>query len=94
MNDQVLAVSVEEAGRRLGVCSRTVSNLIRAKELLSRKIGRRRVIPITALEAFLRRDHVIATPVATHAVDAFKTNGTSPPAGANPAAPSAHGGAR
>jgi excisionase family DNA binding protein len=53
----ILAVSVPEAGRRLGVSARTVTNLIRARELPSRKIGRRRVILVAALESFLRKDH-------------------------------------
>jgi len=58
-NDGILAVSGKEAARRLGVCERTIWNLVRAKELASRKIGRRRVIPVAALESFLRRDHEI-----------------------------------
>jgi excisionase family DNA binding protein len=58
--DEVLAVGVAEAARRIGVCPRTVTNLIQAKELVSRKIGRRRVIPVSALLAFLRHDHDLA----------------------------------
>lgn len=54
---EVLAVSVREAARRLGVSPRTVATLISRGELVSRKIGRRRVIPTDALEKFLRRDH-------------------------------------
>jgi excisionase family DNA binding protein len=57
MHSEVLAVGIAEAARRLGICPRTVTNLIRAKELVSRKIGRRRVIPVSALQSFLRRDH-------------------------------------
>jgi excisionase family DNA binding protein len=57
--ETVLAVSIKEAARRLGVCARTIHNLLRAKELASRKIGRRRVIPVAALENFLRHDHRI-----------------------------------
>jgi excisionase family DNA binding protein len=53
----VLAVGVNEAAKRLGVSPRTVTSLVRTKAIVSRKIGRRRVIPVTALEAFLRRDH-------------------------------------
>jgi excisionase family DNA binding protein len=56
MTDE-LAVSIKEAARRLGVCPRTIGNLVRVKELASRRIGRRRIIPVTALEAFLRKDH-------------------------------------
>jgi excisionase family DNA binding protein len=54
---EVLAVGVPEAARRLGVSARTVTNLIRARELPSRKIGRRRVVLVSSLENFLRRDH-------------------------------------
>lgn len=56
MQTDVLAVSVDEASRRLGVCRRTVINLIQNKELVSRRIGRRRVILVTSLESLLRRD--------------------------------------
>lgn len=54
---EILAVNVREAARRLGVSPRTVATLISRGELVSRKIGRRRVIPIDALEKFLRRHH-------------------------------------
>jgi len=56
--EQVLACSIVEAARRLGLSARTVATLVARGELSSRKIGRRRVIPIRALEEFLRRDHV------------------------------------
>lgn len=54
---EVLAVNVREAARRLAVSPRTIATLIARGELVSRKIGRRRVIPVEALEKFLRRDH-------------------------------------
>lgn len=92
--NEILAVSIPEAGRRIGVCPRTITNLIRAKELTSRKIGRRRVIPITALEAFLRHDHLITVPVATHALDGYKCAGSSPPSGDDLVSRSARGGGR
>lgn len=53
----ILAVSVQEAARRLSVSERTVASLVSRKELPSRKIGRRRVICVVDLERFLRRDH-------------------------------------
>jgi len=53
----VLAVSVTDAARRLGVSPRTVAALIARSELPSRRIGRRRVILIRELEEFLNRDH-------------------------------------
>jgi excisionase family DNA binding protein len=58
-HQKVLAVSMDEAARLLGVSPRTVANLARANRLTSRRIGRRRVIPVSALDAFLRRDHPV-----------------------------------
>jgi len=58
-NHGVLAVGIKEAARMLGVCPRTVANLIETRELISRKIGRRRVIQVSVLEAFVRRDHEV-----------------------------------
>lgn len=49
-----LAVSIPEAARRLGLSIRTVAMLVSRRELASRKVGRRRIIPVAALEAFLR----------------------------------------
>jgi excisionase family DNA binding protein len=56
-----LAVSTREAAQMLSVSPRTIQNYITAKLLPARKIGRRTVIPVRALEAFLRTDH--ASPV-------------------------------
>jgi excisionase family DNA binding protein len=54
---EILAVNVTEAARRLGVSARTVSTLVAQKKLPSRRIGRRRVILVRALEIFLQKDH-------------------------------------
>jgi hypothetical protein len=40
----------------LSVSPRTIQNYIRAKMLPARKLGRRTVIPVRALENFLRTD--------------------------------------
>jgi len=56
-----LAVSVREAATMLSVSPRTIQNYIQAKVLLGRKIGRRTVIPVRALELFLRNDHASPT---------------------------------
>jgi excisionase family DNA binding protein len=56
-NEDVLAVGVAEAARRLGLSPRTIATLVSRRELPSRKVGRRRIIPVAALELFLRRDH-------------------------------------
>jgi excisionase family DNA binding protein len=56
-DETVLAVGLTEAARRLGLSTRTVATLVLSDELPSRKVGRRRIIPVVALEAFLRGDH-------------------------------------
>jgi excisionase family DNA binding protein len=53
--DRIL-VSKKEAAVALGVSLRTVENLIARKELDSRRIGRRRLVPLTSLERLARRD--------------------------------------
>jgi excisionase family DNA binding protein len=54
MDAKVLAVNIPEAARRLGLSIRTVATLVSRRELASRKVGRRRIIPVAALEAFVR----------------------------------------
>jgi excisionase family DNA binding protein len=56
-DETVLAVGIAEAARRLGLSPRTVATLVVRRQLASRKVGRRRIVPVTALEAFIRRDH-------------------------------------
>jgi excisionase family DNA binding protein len=58
-DETVLAVGLVEAARRLGLSVRTVATLVARRELPSRKVGRRRIIPVKALEAFLRKDCLI-----------------------------------
>lgn len=53
-----LLVSKKEAAALLGVCQRTIDNFIGRKELPARKIGRRTLIPYSAVVAFSRRDHI------------------------------------
>ena len=55
-DETVLAVGIVEAARRLGLSTRTVATLVARHQLASRKVGRRRIIPVIALEAFVRRD--------------------------------------
>jgi excisionase family DNA binding protein len=54
-DETVLAVGVVEAARRLGLSARTVATLVARRQLASRKVGRRRIIPVAALEVFIRR---------------------------------------
>jgi excisionase family DNA binding protein len=58
---QKLAVNTREAAQMLSVSPRTIQNYIAAKILPVRKIGRRTVIPVRALELFLRSDHASPT---------------------------------
>ena len=53
---QALAVGVQDAAQMLSVSPRTIQNYIHAKLLPARKIGRRTVISVRALEHFLRAD--------------------------------------
>ena len=55
-DETVLAVGMAEDARRLGLSTRTVATLVLRRELASRKVGRRRIIPVVALESFLRLD--------------------------------------
>jgi excisionase family DNA binding protein len=56
--ETIMAVGLTEAARRLGVSPRTVATLVARGELYSRRIGRRRVIPVRALEMFLNETHI------------------------------------
>ena len=56
MEGTVLAVSVAEAARRLGISARTMATLLAEKKVRSTTVGRRRLIPVSALEDFLRQD--------------------------------------
>jgi excisionase family DNA binding protein len=51
-----IAVSVREAAAMLGISPRSIQNYVRVKTLAARKIGRRTVIRVRDLEAFLRAD--------------------------------------
>jgi len=49
--------SKEQAAIFLGISVRTVNNLLQMKQLVRRKIGRKTLIPVTSLKAFLTKDH-------------------------------------
>jgi excisionase family DNA binding protein len=55
-----LLVSKREAAALLSICVRSVDNYIAKKELQCRRVGRRVLIPYTAVVAFARRDHLPA----------------------------------
>ena len=52
-----IALTKHEAAQMLGVSVRTIDRLIALKELQVRRLGRRVLIPRTALESLLHRDH-------------------------------------
>jgi len=52
-----ILVSKRDAAALLGVCQRTIDNYIASKELPCRRLGRRTLIPYSAVVAFSRRDH-------------------------------------
>ena len=70
MHDQLLAVDIREAARRLSLSPRTIATLISRKQLASRTVGRRRIIPVESLEAFIGRD-----PQATKTTTAKPSDG-------------------
>jgi excisionase family DNA binding protein len=49
--------SKEQAAIYLNVSVRTINNLLRARQLVKRKIGSRTLVPISSLRAFLTKDH-------------------------------------
>ena len=52
-----LLLSIEATAALLSVSTTTVKRLIAARELVSRKAGRRTLVPRTSIEAFCRKDH-------------------------------------
>jgi excisionase family DNA binding protein len=60
--EKEIAVGISEAARRIGVSVRTIATLIAENDLPSCKIGRRRIVPVAALEAFVSRRFSSCTP--------------------------------
>jgi excisionase family DNA binding protein len=54
---QKLLVTKKEAAKMLSVSVRTIDTLVAQKQLTVRRIGRRVLIPLGALRAFVRKDH-------------------------------------
>ncbi len=53
-----LLVSKGDAAAMLSLCVRTIDKLIATKELPARRVGKRILIPFSALQQFARRDHI------------------------------------
>lgn len=58
--EKEIAVGVAEAARRIGVSARTLATLIARNELPTCKVGRRRIVPVSALEVFVTRGYQIS----------------------------------
>lgn len=50
-----LAVDLREAARRLGVSPRTVATMVAERKIESFTIGRRRLVPVAALSAYVAK---------------------------------------
>jgi excisionase family DNA binding protein len=57
METKRLLLSKKEAAQSLGTSLRSLEYLIARKDLVSRRVGRRVLIPASALEQFARHDH-------------------------------------
>lgn len=57
MPTEPLLYSIEQTAALLNVSARTLKRLIARRELVSRKVGARTLIPRTSIEAFTRKDH-------------------------------------
>ncbi len=63
-NGEPLLVSVRRAAELLSLSPRSVQMYIASGALVSRKVGKRRLIPFVALERFARADHQVPTHAA------------------------------
>ncbi|HMK29503.1 MAG TPA: helix-turn-helix domain-containing protein [Terriglobales bacterium] len=59
-----LLLTRAEAAVALGLSTRAIDYLVHQGRLPSRKLGKRRLIPVSAVEAFARRDHARISPEA------------------------------
>jgi excisionase family DNA binding protein len=48
-----LALSLEESGQAVGLCSKTVANLVRDGRLRSVRVGTRHLLPVSELQRWL-----------------------------------------
>lgn len=56
-----LLLSKREAAEALGCSVRTIENMIARKQLASRRLGKRRMIPYAALAQLAKRDTLVIT---------------------------------
>ena len=74
---EVILISKRDAAKALSVSLRTVDNLIAAKELAVRRVGRRCLIPCKSLEEFARRDHRTRSDFRNEGTEASNANASS-----------------
>lgn len=60
MNTEIRSLSVKDAAESLGVSERHIARLIAQRLLPSFMLGRRRLIRLTALQAYLERHETVA----------------------------------
>jgi excisionase family DNA binding protein len=56
-----LLLSKREAAEALGCSVRTIENMIARKQLVSRRLGKRKMIPYAALSQLAKRDTLVIT---------------------------------
>jgi Helix-turn-helix domain len=61
MQPKKLAVDMAAAASMISVSTRTLQQYVAAGIIPTKKIGRRRVVTVSALEEFLRNDHASPT---------------------------------
>ena len=86
----VETVTVDEAGRALGVSRSTVWRLIQRGELPSVRRRGRRLVPAAALHARARRKHLSRVPPLSHAHPIFRLVGAGRGGGRTPGARDKH----
>ena len=77
-NSERLAVSPREAAEMIGVSLRTIQNYIKAKQLPARKLGRRTVVEVSQLKAFIRSDRASAGAAGAPRPDSEQSKGIIP----------------
>lgn len=51
-----MALSLEESGQAIGLCSKTVAKLINEGRLRAANVGTRRLVPVTEIQRWLDRE--------------------------------------
>jgi excisionase family DNA binding protein len=84
-------ITVEEAGRALGVSRSTVWRMIQRGDLPSVRRGGRRLVPATAVQTRSRRQSTAAIPPFSHDHPMFRLVGAGRGGGKTPGARDKHG---